>query len=489
MLGPWQSHAEFRWWLEKRLKELFPQYESLIRFHADVLEKVYALDLDPLRELIISCYPPIGRPAVKQAQIFRALVVMSHYKQGVSSFVLQLKGDPVLAAACGFETGSIPGVGNFYDFFNRLWLENAPGKVLREPLKKGEKPKSREKMAEKEPNIVAKLVEKVLGSYFFEDRPERLLQKILAECAVKPSAKLGLLGDTQKLIIAGDGAPLETGASPYGRKVCSCKKQGIYRCSCPRSYSDPTANWGWDSYHERWFYGHTLYQLTAANSLNDLPLLIQLPQASRHDSVTFVKAFAQLVSLYPGYGFTAALLDSAHDAYDIHRLLEKYGIEPFIDLNQRNKSNTLYPKADFDEKGIPVCQAGLKMLNWGYESKRQRIKWRCPLYKNLEDCSLRQQCSPSLYGRVAYTKPSDDPRLFTKTPRGSKGWKKTYSQRTSVERSLKRTLVDYQLERARLRAENRWFIFATLCAVNQHLDAQVSALEGSLLSKLVKNAA
>jgi len=58
----------------------------------------------------------------------------------------------------------------------------------------------------------------------------------------------------------------------------------------------------------------------------------------------------------PGYRFTAALLNSAHDAYDIYRLFEKYGIEPFIDLNQRNKSNTLYPKADFYTKTWKIAR-------------------------------------------------------------------------------------------------------------------------------------
>jgi len=489
LLGPWQSHAEFRWWLEKRLEELFQHYEPLVRFHAGILEKVYVLDLDPLQELMTFSYSCMGRPAVKQAQIFRALVVMNHYKQGISAFVFRLKSDPVLAAACGFEPDSVPGVGTFYDFLDRLWLEAAPGKVLREPLKKGKKSKSKEKLPESDPNIVARLVEQVMAGYFFEDKPERLLQKILAECAVKPSAKLGLLGNTQNLVVAGDGAPLETGASPYGRKVCSCKTLGIYRCSCPRYYSDPTANWGWDSYHERWFYGHTLYQLTAANSFNDLPLLINLPQGSRHDSVTSVRAFAQLVSLYPEFKFVAGLFDSAHDAYDIYKLLGVYEIEPFIDLNKRNETNHTYPKAKIDEKGIPVCPANLNMLNWGFENKRQRNKWRCPLYKSPEDCTYREQCSPSAYARVVYTKPADDPRLFTKTPRGSKSWKKAYARRTSVERSLKRTLVDYLLESLRLRADKRWVAFATLCALNQHMDAQVAASKSTLFHKLGLKAA
>lgn len=62
--------------------------------------------------------------------------------------------------------------------------------------------------------------------------------------------------------------------------------------------------------------------------------------------------------------------------------------------------------------------------------------------------------------------------------------KKTFAKRTSVERTLKRILVDYRIESARLRAEKRWFWFASLAAINQHLDAQVKAMGNSLLPKL-----
>lgn len=158
-----------------------------------------------------------------------------------------------------FEPGNTPGVGTLYDFFKQLWLGQTENKVLRKPYKKKkEKLKANEKLPPDNPDTVKELVDQVLNGESFTNGPERLLQKILIECAVKPSAKLKLLGNTLKLTLAGDGAPLETGASSFGKKACQCKEQGIYRCDCPRYYTDPNANWGWDSYHERWFYGHTL---------------------------------------------------------------------------------------------------------------------------------------------------------------------------------------------------------------------------------------
>ena len=283
-------------------------------------------------------------------------------------------------------------------------------------------------------------------------------------------------------MFAGDGAPLETGASPYGKKICQC--QG--RCSCQRRYSDPTATWGWDSYHERWFYGHTLYCLTAADSPNDLPLMLHITEGARHDSVSFVKSLPSLLSLYPQFKFTKGLLDSAHDAYPIYQLLYHYSIEPFIDLNNRNKANRSYPgPLELTDEGVPICPANLPMLNWGFNQDRCRIKWRCPLYKKLHKCPKGMPCSSSKYGPVVYTKPAWDYRFFTPTPRDSKEWKITYAKRTSVERTLKRILVDYAIEQYRVRSIKGWFWLASLAAINQHLDAQIAVINrDSLFLKL-----
>ncbi len=484
MLGFWRPHHLFQDWVVQELLALLPEHEMQIRFYAEIMEKIFILNLDKLLPLAMGHYSSTGRPAINQPEIFRALVVMSHCKEGITSFVKKLKSHPVLAVICGFEPDAIPGVGTFYDFMNRFWLEEEPAKVLREPLrKKAKKPKNGEKLPEKDKDRVAQLVDQVLEGHSFEG-PESLLQRILAECAVKPSLELELCGNPQKLVFAGDGAPLETGADHRGKKVCSCREQGVYHCYCPRLYTDPTANWGWDSYHRLWFYGHTLYYFNAADSFNDLPLLVHLTQASSHDSCTFVTAYAQLRQLYPDLSFSSLLLDSAHDAYAIYRLLNIHEIEPFIDLNNRRGQKPKFSAFNINDQGQPLCMAEREMLFNGLDKKRQRIKWRCPQHKDLKQCEHSNECSPSSYGRVVYTKPDDDFRLFTKTPHGSKAWKKTYARRTSVERTLKRSLVDYDIENLRLRAKKRWFWFSTLSAINQHLDAQVKAGRKELFIRL-----
>jgi len=206
-----------------------------------------------------------------------------------TKLVDKLRASPVIKPICRLEKGTTPGVGRIYDCLNRLWLSDNPQKAIRNPKPKGSKrPKSGEKLPPKHPGSVKRLVDKALEGRVIEERPEGILQEILKECAVLPSSKLGLLGNPNKLAVAGDGAPLLTGASPYGKRICDCRSKGIYRCNCKRVFTDPHANWGWDSYHEQRFYGHTLFSITSADSKKDLPLYLRLVQGSRNDSVTFV---------------------------------------------------------------------------------------------------------------------------------------------------------------------------------------------------------
>jgi hypothetical protein len=82
-------------------------------------------------------------------------------------------------------------------------------------------------------------------------------------------------------------------------------------------------------------------------------------------------------------------------------------------------------------------------------------------------------CSDSPYGRIVYTKPSWDPRIFCSIPRGSETWKKLFDSRTASERFNNRILNDYGVGSTRRRGKNR-ITFATLmAAINIHLDAQL----------------
>ena len=503
MLDYWRLHAEYQNSLINSILPIYVENRSRVEYYAKALSKLYTMDLDVLKPVLEPYYSHTGKPAKNQPEIFRSFVLMSELgEHSVTAWVKKLKSCPLLCVMVGVSSSDVPSVGSHYDLINRLWLENPQASKTqkdslhpfrRKPRKKLGK---NQKQPPRHPGIIQKFVDLALKGKTFDNRPERLLQQIFAEVGVRPSADAGLLGDTNKLAISGDGTCVNSGGNPYGIKVCDCNFKGIFNCNCQRRFSDPEARYGWDSYHEQWFYGHTGYFLAVYNQelKVDLPVYLRFVQAQRFDGVTAIVALAEAKKIYQNFTFERFFGDAAHDNYATYELLNDWNIKPFIPLNNTNKSNFKFPPPiNVDKNGTPICMAGFHMLNWGFQNNRYRIKWRCPLaLGKIKSCSCKDKCSPSPYGRTVYTKPSWDLRIFTPIPRGSDDWKQEMKKRTSVERVNKRILVDYGLEKARARSKKCLNFWSAIHSINIHLDARLKKSEFdfiSLLNDLAQKAA
>ena len=153
----------------------------------------------------------------------------------------------------------------------------------------------------------------------------------------------------------------------------------------------------------------------------DLPLYLRILDAKRHDSVSAVVALAEFRDLYPQLKVDTFISDSASDNYATYELLDRWGINAVIALNKTSSGNLIYPKCIVNENGVPLCPANYPMIHWGIDrNDRCRIKWRCPyIAGSAELAGACFGCSSSDYGRVVYTKPEWDLRIFTLIPRGS----------------------------------------------------------------------
>jgi len=401
---------------------------------------------------------------------------MNDLRFSLDKWLPKLAKNRVLQSACGFS-GKLPGIASYYDFMNRIIkLDEKPR--VKPKKRKPEKKYGKNKMPHRRQGIVQKLVDRILKGRRFNRRPERLLQEVFAKVCVQPSINLGLVPST--VSVSGDGTCIETGASPFGRKTCNCND---FFCDCPRRFSDPNATWGWDSHNEHYFYGYTGYFISTYNRTEklDLPLYLRLVDAKRHDSISAVVALAEFRDLYPNLTVDTFISDSASDNYATYELLNAWGINAIIALNKTNKGNLKYDGCLVNENGIPICPAGQKMVHWGFCGKdRCRIKWRCPRVCGKCDlCDACASCSPSDYGRVVYTKPEWDLRLFTNIPRGSDGFKAKMKERTAAERVNNRILNHYGLENSKMRGKKRISFLATIAGFNVHLDAQLAKLKAT----------
>ena len=201
--------------------------------------------------------------------------------------------------------------------------------------------------------------------------------------------------------------------------------------------------------------------------------------ATAHDSVSAIVSLAEFRELHPDLRLNTFISDSASDNYATYELLNHWGINAVIALNSTNKRNFKYPPAlSLDEHGRPTCPAGRTMIFNGFCGKdRCRFKWRCPrITKGTISCKACNSCSPSAYGRVIYTKPHWDLRLFTRIPRGTDTWNEKMRQRTAAERVNNRILNDYAIESDSTRGKKRIAFMTTIAAINVHLDAQLKYL-------------
>lgn len=451
-------------------QEALDEYEILIA-------TFQLLNFDNAHEYLATLYSSTGRPALNQIEIFRSMVLCAYLDISWQRFIRLLHHRAVFRLIIGIPKEEIPTLPSFYAFSARI-MPTQEKRITRKPI--GKKPtkkyKKNEKMPEKKDGRVQKIVDLALKDKPFNAfRPERHLQTLFKQISVETSIQLGLLDHS--CYLSGDGTSVRTGASSYGRKVCDCRKHGIFKCDCPRHYADPKAEYGWDSYKTQYYYGHTAYFLSTYNKEQkvDLPLYVKMLSAKRHDSVTAIISLAEFRSLYPEMTLQGFISDSASDNYPTYKLLQcpDWNIPAFIALNHRQEAKFTYKQLPINDEGIPICEGGLPMIYDGRDNTRCRNKFRCPaMAKKDVKCPLSAYCSSSPYGRTVYTKTEDNPRSFTVVPRNSKKWRSVMKQRTSIERINKQVLRDCGIENSGVRTRGRINVWMTMAMMVTHLKAQ-----------------
>ncbi len=484
------SHEQYQNFVEDFLNRYFisTRQHITILTKKDLIVKLWRTDLTGIVKLIKSQYSSShrGTPPKDPVSMFRSLILMTLTGEtSIPKWVNTLKSEPFYTILSGFlpacfsttkiqdiSADTIPGVGTFYDFLDRLIRKDRilyKSKLRKFKRKPKKKCKKNQKLKSSKQGIVERLVNRVL-KYDSSRLPENLettLNLILKDLFVMPSLPMGILGNPTKLNVAADGTCMPTHASPYGKKVCNCKLKPYEHCDCPRYFSDPTAQWGWDSYNEHYFYGHTFHGFVASDSFNSLPIHIKCVSGERHDSVTGIYELKELVDLYPEISFYSATFDSAYDANAFYLFNMNYGIKPVICLNSRSSK----PSSDNDivvieENGIPYCKThGYQLRNWGIMSKSYRRKWLFPKQcDSCTDCSAHSK-------KTFYTKTKDNPRFFTSILRDSDEWKKLYKRCSTTERCWNRINNDFNAERAIICSKERRIVRMFLGAFCCYIDA------------------
>ncbi len=487
------THSDYQNFVVKNLRKYYPDPDAIARSTWDIIERFWLLDLSYTDELMQDKYSKFGPAPRTPSCMLRSYLLSIDFKvTSITDWAAQLKINPLYAILSGFEVGNTPGIGTFYDFFNRLWdSEDDNLSPHIHPLKaKVKKPKGKgTKAASVEKVTVDQLITQLDDTTFIpEQQPYHSLLQIYKKQFLDVSVSKGLI-HTDSLSLAGDGTPVVTSHRMRSRRICDCREKGISACSCDRYFSQPDCDIGWDSSRDCWYHGYDLYMLVASDSESDLPVFPLFNPASKHDSHGFLEIFFRMKSFLPDFNVTKLLLDSAHDAMPIYKYCKQHSIQPFIDLNEKRGIKVKY-KDDFTigKDGVPVCKEGLRMNHDGSEPAKHRIKYRCPLASRKYGCSCEHPCSDSKYGRTVHLAMKDNPRLINIPPRDSAEWKTEFNARTSAERSNKREKLDFKLEDGRHRSTKMWYCRLYHIMMLQHLDAWDLPYESALRKLILQTA-
>lgn len=473
------GHAAYQKLVLEQLRKYYPNASSSLDASTwEIMEHFWSLDLTPVDEIMQDRYSVFGPEPRLPSNMLRSYLLSIKCKvPSITAWASDLKQNHLHAILSGFTVGDTPGVGTFYDFFDRLWLSDSDN--ISDPVHPPkQKPKKPDKKGEKAPPVEKITVYDLLEKFEIQPpkdfAPAARLFKIFKSQFLDTSVSRGLI-DLDNLAVSGDGTPVYTGARERKTRTCDCLKKGIRDCKCDRIYHQPDCDIGYDSHRERYYFGYDLYMLTASASVNDLPVFPLLGPASRHDSHGFWYNFFSMKQFLTETNVTKLLLDSAHDAMAFYQYCAKHGITPFIDLNSKAGRPPVY-KDDFTiaEDGVPICKEGFRMRLDGTESKKGRTKYKCPKISfagGTPACTCKNPCSDAKYGRTVHLVLKDNPRLFNNPPRCSKEWDLEYDARTSSERCNKRQKIDYKLEDGRHRSSKMWYCRLFAIMMCQHLDA------------------
>ena len=491
-------------WLKRKSRRISDEYIEA----ALVLMRI---DLEPARPLLEKLYSPSprGRKPYNPVSMFRSLLLMTLLKcTSITEWAKTMKDKPRLAVMTGFagtarERVDIPSAGAFYLFIDRMedgeyhkdTRHIRPSKLRKIKQLRNLKSEKEQRKSEKEAGVVqydsvTKKLKDELESKEDQKRPDDLMKRledIFIQCAIIPSAQIGLLGNTDALTISGDGSALVTGANHHGKPSCDCPKSGIYNCQCPRYYSDYTAEWGYDSYRECYYFGHTYYQHIVSTSGHDLPLHVSISGASETDYTLSMKDMDRLKKALKEHGLDwkidNAIYDAGHDSAGNYEYLMKHDITPVIALNPRTGIHPV-PTGNaqrVNEDGTPICPSGMTMRKHGYSNVKYRIYYNCPVKRSNgkgewiahpEECPNGFLCSPDTkMGPVVYVKTTEDPRLYPPVPRASPRYKLLMNLRSGCERSNSTKKEVYGLGDRPCRSDSHFLVRLYLVSIIEHAKA------------------
>ena len=197
MLPIVRSHEQYQSFVEQQLRIHYAN-GSLLFVAKDwsLVKKFWITDLSDTFNLLRDTFSCRGPKSIDPADLLRSYLLMLQVGEpSITEWVNQLRRCPLYAIVSGFEYGQTPGVGTFYDFFQRLWSHDSVNlspkrRLNRKKVKGGKKG---EKAPTKAYSKIANLMAQLQKRSSAKAQPFDVLLKLFQHQFLAVSAKSGLV--------------------------------------------------------------------------------------------------------------------------------------------------------------------------------------------------------------------------------------------------------------------------------------------------------
>jgi len=253
--------------------------------------------------------------------------------------------------------------------------------------------------------------------------------------------------------------------------------------------ADPTADWGWDSYRDVYFFGHTYYHHVISTSGHDLPVHVTIGPASETDFTLSLKSLDRFLKACRDHELpltvSSVAYDAGHDALGIYEYLGAQSIDPVIALNPRTGQppSPTGTATTVNEQGIPLCPAGLPMRRHS-RTPNHRLLFHCPVKRpthrdgahawnaSPDQCPLKVLCQPDTkMGPVVSIRADSDPRLYPPIPRHTARFQQIMNLRSGCERSNATKKIVHHLGQRPCRSATHFLVRLFLVSIIEHAKA------------------
>src|SRR3954454_9642909 len=205
---------------------------------------------------------------------------------------------------------------------------------------------------------------------------------------------------------------------------------------------------------------------------NEVVLSYEISDTKAGDGETLPAVLGQAAATLPPGRIATLAYDKAADTEEVHRVLDRAGITPVIQMRAlwKTEPERLLPGHDgtsnvvYDELGTIYCYDKVsdpavrhKMAFIGHEPGRETLKYRCPARHEGWECPMSATCNAGKsYGKTVRVPRGVDLRRFPPLPRAPKKFERMYKGRTAVERVNARLKLFWGVDDGNVKGSRRF---------------------------------